>query len=198
VKLLARFFEGPPTRILVEDPEAGDIFPFTVRVFRAQFPSQVFPGEIELGEQAWQALLAEERQLLLLSAQRYLGSTERSPLALQRWMERRLLPASWSQALEAELRDQSFLSEERFAALWMRRHEERGGRPLWLLRRQLQALGVRRAVAESVAFDEVAALRRYVKVRFPRLKEERLLHARLRRRGFSTSLIRAALAPDQP
>lgn len=188
--------EGPPRRILVENREAGLRYPITAAVFRARLPAQIVPGEADLDAEALMALLEDERQSLLLSAQRYLGAVERSPRALGRWMERRLLPRDWADALEARLREESFLSEERFAALWMKRHEDRGGKPLWLLKRLLQALGVRRSVIDSVAFDEEGALRRFIQSRFSKVKEERLLTARLRRRGFPGSLIKSALSPE--
>jgi SOS response regulatory protein OraA/RecX len=188
--------EGPPRRILIENREEGLRYPITPAVFRARLPMLEIPGEAEIEAEALGLLLGEERQSLLLSAQRYLGAVERSPRALGRWMERRLIPRDWADALEARLREESFLSEERFAALWMKRHEDRGGKPLWILRRLLQALGVRRSVIEAVAFDEVEALRRFIKTRFSKVKEERLLTARLRRRGFSGSIIKCALSPE--
>ncbi|MBL8993846.1 MAG: RecX family transcriptional regulator [Spirochaetia bacterium] len=127
---------------------------------------------------------------------RYLVAAERSPLSARRWLSRRELTEPAREELFAQAEAEGYLSPRRYAELYLRRAEEIGSKPFWILKKMLAQRGVGANHLAGLAFDELVALKNYVKKKYSRKlsrDHHKVILQKLRLKGFSSSLAKKAL-----
>lgn len=127
---------------------------------------------------------------------RYLVAAERPPASAERWLARRELTESDREALFTRAEAEGYLAPRRYAELFLRRAEEIGSKPFWILKKMLAQKGVEARHLAGLSFDELAALKNYVKKKYRRqLSPEfhKVILQKLRLKGFSGSLAKKAL-----
>lgn len=154
----------------------------------------MFCGTIRLRSQMTEIPLEPEK--IWSGFLRYLVAAERSPLSAERWLSRRELSGAERETLFARAEAEGYLAPRRYAELYLRRAEEIGSKPFWILKKLLAQRGVGSQHLAGLEFDELIALKNYVKKKYSRKlsrENHKIILQKLRLKGFSGTLARKAL-----
>ncbi|MDA8032056.1 MAG: RecX family transcriptional regulator [Alphaproteobacteria bacterium] len=136
------------------------------------------------------SLEKEEKKYLLNQALVYLSKAEKSPLAFNEWLSKRKVIAEWKQEIIGFMTEKNILCEARFAEAYSHKHLNRGGKPRWLIIKELESKQVSKLVAEGIDFDDNTSLKNYLKrhqFRF-REKKDKCIQS-LHQKGFSSEVV---------
>lgn len=139
-------------------------------------------------------LVQTEQKTLFNEAFKYLSKAERSPLAFSKWLSNRLVPADWQQTLTQMMIDKRFLCEIRFAEVYVSKWQKRGGKPRWMIVKELEAFNVSKKVANEINYTDEESLKNYIKRNLAKFhKSPKGFIDKLHRRGFSADIVNLAI-----
>ncbi len=127
----------------------------------------------------------------------YLSISERSPLWLKQYLKRHECPPAWCEEFTKRAYEQNFLSTKRYAEIFLAQAQKKGNKPFWLLKKELQRRGIPAEDIPANVFDDSEALKLVLKKLSKKKWEPAKLKQSLLRKGFSSTLIREALAKAQ-
>lgn len=197
LKVTVRDSAGPPMRRVIKDLEGGRQLAVSMATWREVVGDGLDPSN-ELDPGVWRLLELAELEALHRHSRAYLAAAERSPLAFSRWLERRHVSGEWAQRLTQSMTEENLLSPKRYGALVMERAAARGHQPLWLVKKKIIAAQVPKKMVEELSFDEVGALRGFLRRRRLLGQDKKALIKKLKTKGFPFPVIAKALEPEGP
>ncbi len=131
------------------------------KFFSETILNQFFKDRELLVSVDFEKLQVLERENLCQDVFGYLAKGEKSPLALQHWLQKRAVSKELRESIFEEALAKNFLSPERFAQFYARKRYKQASHPWHRTARELANLGIEEPVLQANSYDDLAMLEGY-------------------------------------
>jgi len=141
-------------------------------------------------EKNLEEILEFEKSEIRTQLYAYLSRCEQTPKKATDWLKKRGVPQKDISILLKEVIDKDYISTERYSEIKLRKEFNKGNKPLWRIKLELQNQGIDSQNINLEYFDEKASLMNYINKNLWKLKKDKEKFKRgLIMKGFNYSLV---------